>query len=285
MDKYVERPVKQNRIVVKIGSNSLMHPETGRPDYIKIERLAMELTDLRNRGNDVCLVSSGAIAVGRQMLKRENNIQSSLPEKQAFASIGQSKLMMIYQQAFGNYNQEIGQILMTKYTILNPEARANAQNAFDRLFEMGVIPIVNANDAISTYDIQFGDNDTLSAIVASVISAHRLILMSDIDGLYDSDPRRNPDAKLISRVDDITEDIMAMAGSDAGSNVGTGGMLTKLIAAKIATRSGTSMLIVNAADVSVLHRIADGSKEGTFFVPKYDENFDILSYIASTLVS
>ena len=214
MEKYIERPVKENRIVVKIGSNSLMHPETGRPDYIKIERLAKELTDLRNRGNDVCLVSSGAIAVGRQMLKAESK-PSSLPEKQAFASIGQSKLMMIYQQAFGEYNQEIGQILMTKYTILNPEARKNAQNAFDKLFEMGVIPIVNANDAISTYDIQFGDNDTLSAIVASVVSAHRLILMSDIDGLYDSDPRKNPDAKLISRVEDINEDIMSMAGSGA----------------------------------------------------------------------
>ncbi|MEE3480357.1 MAG: glutamate 5-kinase [Lachnospiraceae bacterium] len=284
MEKYIERPVKENRIVVKIGSNSLMHPETGRPDYIKIERLAKELTDIRNRGNDVCLVSSGAIAVGRQMLKAESK-PSSLPEKQAFASIGQSKLMMIYQQAFGEYNQEIGQILMTKYTILNPEARKNAQNAFDKLFEMGVIPIVNANDAISTYDIQFGDNDTLSAIVASVVSAHRLILMSDIDGLYDSDPRKNPDAKLISRVDDINEDIMGMAGSGAGSDFGTGGMLTKLIAAKIATQSGVSMLIVNAADVSVLHRIFDGEKAGTFFAPKYDENFDILSYIASTLVS
>ena len=284
MEKYIERPVKENRIVVKIGSNSLMHPETGRPDYIKIERLAKELTDLRNRGNDVCLVSSGAIAVGRQMLKAESK-PSSLPEKQAFASIGQSKLMMIYQQAFGEYNQEIGQILMTKYTILNPEARKNAQNAFDKLFEMGVIPIVNANDAISTYDIQFGDNDTLSAIVASVVSAHRLILMSDIDGLYDSDPRKNPDAKLISRVEDINEDIMSMAGSGAGSDFGTGGMLTKLIAAKIATQSGVSMLIVNAADVTVLHRIFDGEKAGTFFAPKYDENFDILSYIASTLVS
>lgn len=284
MEKYIERPVKENRIVVKIGSNSLMQPETGRPDYIKIERLAKELTDLRNRGNDVCLVSSGAIAVGRQMLKAESK-PSSLPEKQAFASIGQSKLMMIYQQAFGEYNQEIGQILMTKYTILNPEARKNAQNAFDKLFEMGVIPIVNANDAISTYDIQFGDNDTLSAIVASVVSAHRLILMSDIDGLYDSDPRKNPDAKLISRVEDINEDIMSMAGSGAGSDFGTGGMLTKLIAAKIATQSGVSMLIVNAADVTVLHRIFDGEKAGTFFAPKYDENFDILSYIASTLVA
>ena len=284
MEKYIERPVKENRIVVKIGSNSLMHPETGRPDYIKIERLAKELTDLRNRGNDVCLGSSGAIAVGRQMLKAESK-PSSLPEKQAFASIGQSKLMMIYQQAFGEYNQEIGQILMTKYTILNPEARKNAQNAFDKLFEMGVIPIVNANDAISTYDIQFGDNDTLSAIVASVVSAHRLILMSDIDGLYDSDPRKNPDAKLISRVEDINEDIMSMAGSGAGSDFGTGGMLTKLIAAKIATQSGVSMLIVNAADVTVLHRIFDGEKAGTFFAPKYDENFDILSYIASTLVA
>ena len=150
---------------------------------------------------------------------------------------------------------------------------------------MGVIPIVNANDAISTYDIQFGDNDTLSAIVASVVSAHRLILMSDIDGLYDADPRKNPNAKLISRVDDITEDIMGMAGSGAGSDFGTGGMLTKLIAAKIATQSGVSMLIVNAKDVSVLHRIFDGEKEGTFFAPKYDGNFDILSYIASTLVS
>ena len=261
-----------------------MHEETGRPDYIKIERLAMELTDLRNRGMDVCLVSSGAIAVGRQMLGKTDR-PDSLPDKQALASIGQSRLMMIYQQAFGEYNQEVGQILMTKYTILNEESRKNAENAFDRLFEMGVIPIVNANDTISTYDIQFGDNDTLSAIVASLISAHRLILMSDIDGLFDADPRENPEAKLISRVDCLDEHIFDMASDVPGSSVGTGGMSTKLIAGKIATSSGASMLIVNGRDVRVLHRIFDGEKVGTFFAPSYNESFDLLKYIDSTLVS
>lgn len=284
MEKFKERPVKDNRVVVKIGSNSLMHEETGRPDYIKIERLAMELTDLRNRGMDVCLVSSGAIAVGRQMLGKTDR-PDSLPDKQALASIGQSRLMMIYQQAFGEYNQEVGQILMTKYTILNEESRKNAENAFDRLFEMGVIPIVNANDTISTYDIQFGDNDTLSAIVASLISAHRLILMSDIDGLFDADPRENPEAKLISRVDCLDEHIFDMASDVPGSSVGTGGMSTKLIAGKIATSSGASMLIVNGRDVRVLHRIFDGEKVGTFFAPSYNESFDLLKYIDSTLVS
>ena len=276
------RPVNENRIVVKIGSNSLMHPETGKPDYIKIERLAMELTDLRNRGLDVCLVSSGAIAIGRQMLLGQES-PKTLSEKQALASIGQSRLMMIYQEAFQRFNQTIGQVLMTKNTLLNEEFRTNAENAFSELFSMGVIPIVNANDTISTYDIQFGDNDTLSAIVASLISAHRLILMSDIDGLYTGDPRKDKDATFISRVDDINGEIEKMASGETGSSVGTGGMATKIIAAKIATRSGCSMLIVSAKDVSVLHDIFEGKKVGTFFAPQYDENFDLQEYIESTI--
>lgn len=163
--------------------------------------------------------------------------------------------MMIYQKLFAEYNQVAGQVLMTKNTMVNPVSRENAKNTFDELFRLGAIPIVNENDTVSTYEMQFGDNDTLSAIVASLIGADLLILLSDIDGLFTDDPHKNPDAKLIEVVEKMDSDILGMAKSTTGSDVGTGGMATKLTAAKIATLSGTDMIIANGADVCVLHHI------------------------------
>ena len=274
--------VKKNRVVIKIGSNSLMHPGTGRLDYIKIERLAMELCDLRNRGKDVCLVSSGAIAVGRQTMGLKRR-PKSLQEKQALASVGQTRLMSIYRNYFEEYNQMTGQILMTKHTVIDNVSRKNAQNTFEQLFSMGVIPIVNANDTISTYEMQFGDNDTLSAVVCALIGAGRLILMSDIDGLYTADPHKDPNAKLIDRVEKIDDHILALASGEAGSDVGTGGMQTKLLAGKIATSSGASMMIVNAGNVRILHQIFDGVKIGTYFAPNYCDSFDVVDTVSDMI--
>lgn len=249
---------EKKRVVVKIGSSSLNYEETGSLNFTKLEHLVRELCNLRNRGMDVCLVSSGAIAVGRQSLGMTERPRE-LSTKQACAAVGQARLMMIYQKLFAEYNQVAGQVLMTKNTMVNPVSRENAKNTFDELFRLGAIPIVNENDTVSTYEMQFGDNDTLSAIVASLIGADLLILLSDIDGLFTDDPHKNPDAKLIEVVEKMDSDILGMAKSTTGSDVGTGGMATKLTAAKIATLSGTDMIIANGADVCVLHHIFDDS--------------------------
>ena len=255
---------EKKRVVVKIGSSSLNYEETGSLNFTKLEHLVRELCNLRNRGMDVCLVSSGAIAVGRQSLGMTERPRE-LSTKQACAAVGQARLMMIYQKLFAEYNQVAGQVLMTKNTMVNPVSRENAKNTFDELFRLGAIPIVNENDTVSTYEMQFGDNDTLSAIVASLIGADLLILLSDIDGLFTDDPHKNPDAKLIEVVEKMDSDILGMAKSTTGSDVGTGGMATKLTAAKIATLSGTDMIIANGADVCVLHHIFDDSFRGTIF--------------------
>ncbi len=180
---------KKKRVVVKIGSSSLNYEETGNLNFTKLEHLVRELCNLRNRGMDVCLVSSGAISVGRQTLGLQAR-PSDISTKQACASVGQARLMMIYQKLFAEYNQVAGQVLMTKNTMVNPVSRENAKNTFEELFRLGAIPIVNENDTVSTYEMQFGDNDTLSAIVASLIGADLLILLSDIDGLFTDDPDR-----------------------------------------------------------------------------------------------
>lgn len=269
---------KIRRIIVKIGSNSLTHQETGHLDFVKIEHLVRELADLKNRGLDVCLVSSGAIAIGRQNLGI-NERPKSLPERQALAAVGQARLMSVYQNFFREYGQVSGQVLMTKATMIDNVSRKNAQNTFNELFELGVIPIVNENDTISTYEIQFGDNDTLSAMVAAMTEADLLVLLSDIDGLYTDDPKTNPDAKLIRVVDRLDEHIMAMASDQPGSDVGTGGMSTKLRAAKIVVNSGIAMLISNAEHVGVLHRMFHEEPAGTLFLPHYDEDFDLIDFL------
>ncbi len=273
---------EKKRVVVKIGSSSLNYEETGKLNFTKLEHLVRELCNLRNRGMDVCLVSSGAIAAGRQTLGMEER-PKDISTKQACAAVGQARLMMIYQRLFGEYNQVAGQVLMTKNTMVNPVSRENAKNTFDELFRLGVIPIVNENDTVSTYEMQFGDNDTLSAIVASLINADLLILLSDIDGLFTDDPHKNPSAKLIEVVEHMDADIYAMAKSSTGSDVGTGGMATKLTAAKIATHSGADMIIANGKDVCILHHIFDDSFTGTIFKAEKRETFRIEDFILESI--
>lgn len=268
----------KKRVVVKIGSSSLNHKKTGQLDFIKLERLVRELCDLRNQNIEVCLVSSGAIAVGRKMLgitKRPKNIST----KQACAAVGQASLMMTYQKLFGEYHQTCGQVLMTKKTMLDNVARKNAQNTFEELFRLGVIPVVNENDTVNTYEIQFGDNDSLAAIVASLVGADLLILLSDIDGLFTDDPRKNPEAKLVETVMELDENLLHMAKESTGSDVGTGGMTTKLNAAKIATYSGADMVIANGKDVGILHKIFEDDFVGTVFEANKDEDFYIPDFI------
>ena len=268
---------KKKRVVVKIGSSSLNRGETGNLNFTKLEHLVRELCDMRNRGMDVCLVSSGAIAVGRQTIGL-NERPKDISTKQACAAVGQARLMMTYQRMFAEYNQIAGQILMTKNTMVNPVSRENAQNTFEELFRLGVIPIVNENDTISTYEIQFGDNDTLSAVVAALTQADLLILLSDIDGLFTDDPNKNPDAEFIDYVEHVDHHFEQM-GKGSASDVGTGGMSTKLKAAKLATSAGADMVIANGADMGVIHQIVDGEQIGTLFKENRTEDFYLIDYL------
>ena len=258
----------KKRIVVKIGSSSLMHSETGKLDLLKIERLVRALVDIKNSGKEVILVSSGAIAVGKTAIGLHER-PDELPVKQACAAIGQAKLMMVYQKLFAEYGTIAAQVLLTKYTMLNPVTRTNAENTFKELLHIGAIPVVNENDTVSTQEIEqvqsFGDNDKLSALVASITEADLLILLSDIDGLYTDDPNKNPDARFINVVDKIDEQLMNMGKNSSGSSVGTGGMSAKLVAAQIATYSGTDMVITNGNDVTNISRIINGENTGTLW--------------------
>lgn len=267
----------KKRIVIKIGSSSITHEETGALDLTKLEILVRELCDLKNRGKDVILVSSGAIAVGRQAIGFHHR-PKNIAEKQACAAIGQAQLMMIYQKLFSEYGHRAAQVLMTKNTMLDPVSRQNASNTFEELLALGAIPIVNENDTVATYEIQFGDNDTLSAIVAALVDADLLLLLSDIDGLYTDDPRKHQEAAFIDEVARLDEHLMQM-GKGSTSDVGTGGMATKLSAARIATSAGADMIIANGADFHVIHRIMQGMKLGTLFLANKDEHF----YLADIL--
>ena len=274
----------KKRIVIKIGSSSLQHPETGDLDYTKLDVLVRELCNLRNMGKDVVLVTSGAISVGKKAVHIGKidgmDEDRAIAVKQACAAVGQARLMMIYQKIFAEYNQMTAQILMTKNTIVDNLNRYNAQNTFRELLRMGVIPIVNENDTVATYEIEIGDNDTLSAIVAALIDADLLILLSDIDGLYTDDPRENPEAKFVEEVTDLDEATMQMGKASTGSACGTGGMNTKLVAAKIATKSGIDMLIANSQDIKVIHRLLAGAQIGTLFrTSGYDTKFDLPLFV------
>ena len=283
---YRERLKDKKRIVIKIGSSSLTHSETGRLNLRKLEVLARELSDLRNQGKDVILVSSGAIATGVAALGMHEK-PTELKGKQACAAVGQARLMMIYQKLFSEYNQLSAQILMTKNTMVNNVNRKNAQNTFDELLSLGVIPIVNENDSISTYELQnlekFGDNDTLSAMVAALVRADLLILLSDIDGLFTDDPNSNPDAQFIDIVENMDDNMRKLGKSSTGSNVGTGGMATKLTAAIIATAAGADMVIANGNDFHNIHRIVEGRSCGTLFVGNKKEEFFLIDYIEKLL--
>ena len=273
--------LNKKSVVVKIGSSSLHHPETGDLDYAKLDILIRELCNMRNSGIDVVLVSSGAIAVGKKAVQidREDKEDHPIAVKQACAAIGQARLMMIYQKLFAEYNQVTAQVLMTKNTVVDDLNRYNVQNTFTELFKLGVIPVVNENDSVATYEIKFGDNDSLSAIVASIVKADMLILLSDIDGLYSDDPRKNPKAEFISEVDDLTDEYFEMGKESTGSDSGTGGMSTKLQAAKIATSCGIDMVITSAKDVKVIHKIISGKDIGTVFRSKRDDGFDLPEFV------
>ena len=278
----MDSKLNYKRIVIKIGSSSLTHAETGRLNLAKMEHLVRQLSDLHNQGMDVCLVSSGAIAVGRAAMGgKERPSETSV--KQACAAIGQAKLMMVYQKIFAEYSTTAAQVLMTKATVMNDKSRRNAQNTFNELLNLGAVPIVNENDTVSTYEIKqvqtFGDNDRLSAIVTSIIDADLLILLSDIDGLYTDDPNSNPDARFINQVDVIDDKLLNMGKSTSGSGVGTGGMATKLKAAGIAVSSGADMVIANGNDIDNIAKIMSGADVGTLFVSCKDENFDLVKFI------
>lgn len=273
----------KKRIVIKIGSSSLTHSQTGDMDYIRMEKLVREISDIANQGKEVILVTSGAIAAGKNAVNlkdiRVDSKEKSLALKQACSAVGQARLMMTYQRLFAEYNHVAAQILMTKNTIVDDLNRFNAHNTFSELLKLGAIPVVNENDTVSTYEIEIGDNDTLSAIVAALIEADLLILLSDIDGLYTDDPRKNPDAKFIEQVDQLTDEYLSMGKASTGSNVGTGGMNTKLIAAQIATKSNVDMIIANSSDIGVMHRILDGENVGTLFKANPSPDFDLATFV------
>ena len=268
---------EKKRIVVKVGSSTLTHAETGDMDLTKMERLVRILADLSNAGKEVVLVSSGAIAVGRKTMNiTERPKEQDL--KQACAAIGQSRLMMVYQRLFAEYNKVPAQVLITKDTMINDTMRRNARSTFMRLLAMGVIPVVNENDTVATDEIEFGDNDTLSAIVAALIHADLLIILSDQDGFFTDDPRKNPDAKLVEEITYITDELEAMA-KGAGTDVGTGGMAAKISAARVANDAGADMVIANGNDMHNLRKVIAGDNIGTLFRAHRNENFHLIDYL------
>ncbi|MFA6947747.1 MAG: glutamate 5-kinase [Eubacteriales bacterium] len=253
------------RIVFKVGSSTLTH-DTGLLNLHRIEILARVLSDFCNMGKEVILVTSGAQAAGRGRTGFDHR-PKTIPEKQAMAAIGQNELMRVYERFFSAYSRPIAQLLLTKDIIDNPKSRTNAQNTFNTLLDMKVMPIVNENDTIAFDEIEFGDNDTLSAYVAELTGADALVILSDIDGLYDSDPHVNPSAKLIPTVAAVDDKILSYAGG-AGSDVGTGGLITKLHAAQIANGAGIPMFIVNGENPEILYDLHEGTHVGTYFMSK-----------------
>ena len=257
------------RIVVKVGTSTLAHP-TGRLNIQRMEKLCKVLSDLKNMGHEIILVSSGAIAMGFGKLNLSER-PKDVPTKQASAAVGQCELMYIYDKLFTEYNHTVAQLLITAPDIEEGGVRKqNFHNTLARLLELGALPVINENDTISTEEFGIGDNDTLSAIVAVTIQADLLILLSDIDGLFDGDPRKNPDAKLIDTGEKIDEHIISLGGG-SGSNLGTGGMATKLRAAQMATAAGCEMVIANGQSPEVLYDVAAGKRVGTRFLAKRDE--------------
>jgi len=251
------------RIVVKVGTTTLAH-KTGHLNIRHMEELCKVLSDIKNAGDEVILVSSGAIGMGMGKLQLKER-PKTLPGKQACAAVGQCELMYTYDKCFSEYNHTIAQILLTGGDINDPVRRQNFINTMEHLLEMQVLPIINENDTVSTDEIVIGDNDTLAAIVATAADADLLILLSDIDGLYSADPRKDKNAVLIERVTELTPEIMALGGGSA-SGMGTGGMATKLNAAKIATEAGCDMVIANGSKPSILYNIMDGESVGTRFI-------------------
>ncbi len=256
------------KVVIKLGTSTLAH-ETGRLNIRRVEELCKVISDLKNAGNEIIMVSSGAIGMGVGKLGLKEK-PKDIPTKQAAAAIGQCELMYTYDKLFSEYNHTVAQILLTDEDIADEGRCANFKNTLCRLLELDVIPIINENDTIATDEIVIGDNDTLGAIVAKTIKADLLIILSDIDGLYTADPHKDKNAVLVSRVEEITDEIIAMTGG-AGTSLGTGGMVTKIKAAKIATAGGSDMVIANGSNPQLLYSIINGEEVGTRFVAKKEK--------------
>ena len=251
------------RIVIKVGTSTLAHADSGKLNLYRIEHLVREIADLQNAGKEIIFVSSGAIAAGMNKLGIKIKPQT-IPQNQALAAIGQGVLMHIYEKFFAEYGQTIGQILLTKENAADEHARENSRNSFQAILAMGAIPVVNENDAVGVDEIRIGDNDNLSAIVAAMTDSEVLIILSDIDGLYDGNPKIDKSARLIDEVPEINSAIEQMAGG-VGTKLGTGGMFTKIQAAKFATANGVTMLIVNGLTNGNLRRVLNGEHIGTIF--------------------
>ena len=253
------------RIVVKVGTSTLTH-STGKLNIRRVERLCKVLSDLKNAGHEVVLVSSGAIAMGVGKMNLPEK-PKDIPTKQALAAIGQCELMYVYDKLFSEYHHTVAQVLLTGSDVEDEQRHLNFQNTMSRLLELGALPVINENDTVATAEIAVGDNDTLGAIVAVNIRADLLVLMSDIEGLYTADPHCDPNAVLIPRVEELTEEILALAGG-AGTALGTGGMVTKLRAAGMCMAAGCDMIITNGTRPDDLYRIVDGEAVGTRFFGK-----------------
>ena len=260
---------QKKRIVIKVGTSTLTH-KTGRLNIRRMERFVKTLADIQNSGYEIILVSSGAIGLGMAKLGLESR-PSDTPMKQACAAVGQCELMYIYDKLFGEYNVNVAQILLTKYVLESPR-KNNVENAFQKLIDHNVIPIVNENDtvAIDELELEFGENDSLAAHVGIFCHADMLIILSDIDGFFDGDPRSNPDAKLIPVITKIDDRIRNLAGG-AGTGLGTGGMITKVNAAEISTKAGLDMAILNGRNPEVLYDFFDGKQVGTIFLANEHE--------------
>ena len=251
------------RIVVKVGTSTLAHP-TGRLNIRHVEELVKVLSDLKNAGHEVVLVSSGAIGMGVGKLNLPGR-PTDIPTKQAAAAVGQCELMYTYDKLFAQYNHTVAQILLTGEDIDHEDRRQNFENTIYRLLELGALPVINENDTIATAEIKVGDNDTLGGIVACTVKADLLVLLSDIEGLYTADPRKDPSATLIPVVEKVTAEVEALGGG-VGSGLGTGGMATKLRAAKMVTAAGCDMIIANGEKPALLYDIVDGKPVGTRFL-------------------
>lgn len=251
------------RIVVKVGTSTLAHP-TGLLNIRRVEELCKVLSDLKNAGHEIILVSSGAIGMGVGKLSLAHR-PSDIPTKQAAAAVGQCELMYTYDKLFAEHNHTVAQILLTAYDVDHPDRFENFRNTMHRLLDLKALPIINENDTVATAEIKVGDNDTLGAVVACTVKADLLVLLSDIQGLYTADPRKDPGARLIPVVEEITADIEALAGG-AGSGLGTGGMATKLRAARMVTGQGCDMIITNGDQPQLLYDIVEGKQVGTRFL-------------------
>ena len=254
------------RIVIKVGTSTLAYPETKKLNLSRIDHLIRDISDLHNSGKEIIFVSSGAIAAGIGKMGLPGK-PDTVPENQALAAIGQGVLMHIYEKFFAEYGKTMAQLLLTGNDTINEHARENSRTSLLTLLKMGVIPVINENDAVATDELRIGDNDNLSAMVATMIDAEVLIILTDIDGVYSANPKIDSHAKLIDEIDEITPEVEKLAGG-AGTKLGTGGMYTKIQAAKIAMAKGVTMLIIPGAEAGVLRRCLQGEHIGTIFPAK-----------------